>query len=193
MITGSESPPYCLGSLSLFAGDVPIASAAAPTTAPAVVPVTTSPAVAAAARPAVTINSQTLGDYLNRNGPAHIVLGTLGVILFTGVINSMWAILMMLLICPLVLLGAAGPKIGEGPDRRLILPRRAAYRMSAAVLVPLIVFGGALHAMGKPVVALLGFEAATLFWFFSAAALALWTGFLAKRLYAPTQAPRRAT
>jgi hypothetical protein len=141
--------------------------------------------------PPLTINSATIGEYLNSRGPVLSVVAMFFMVLAIGAVNGIWAFLMMILICPLVLLGAAGPKIGEGPDRRLILPRRAAYRMAAAVLVPLIVFGGAMQAAGKPVAALLGFEGSTLFWFFAAAALALWSGLLAKRLYAPTQAPRR--
>jgi hypothetical protein len=198
LVTGSESPPFHIGQLALFtrssdAFASPLPNTLTPASAPAA-PATTGPAIGAAPAPAaLTINSQSLTEYLNRNAFAHILFGTIIVVFAYGMINTVWAVLMMLLICPLVLLGAAGPKIGEGPDRRLILPRRAAYRMSAAVLVPLIVFGGVLHAVGKPVIALLGFEGSTLFWFFSAAALAVWAGILAKRLYSPSEAPRRAT
>lgn len=188
-ISTTDALPTRVGSLTQFTPLVefpaPAASAMTATTAPAV---TTAPAPLA-----VTINGTTMNQFLAEESGGLVVFWTMVHAFGYGVANALWAVLMMLLICPLVLLGAAGPKIGEGPDRRLILPRRAAYRMSAAVLIPLIVFGGVLHALGKPVMNLLGFEGSTLFWFFAAAGLALWTGVLAKRLFTPGEAPRRAT
>jgi hypothetical protein len=103
---------------------------------------------------------------------------------FTFFAEALWAAVMMFLLCPIVMLATAGPRLNpEVPDRRLILPKRAAYRMAAAVLVPLIALGAVLHASGHPVAALLGGEGSILFWFFSAGALAIWTGFMARRMY----------
>lgn len=191
IIGGNDSAPVRLLSLSTLAFPTEKAYTLTPSSAPP--PVATAPAVAAAAPAPVTINTQTLTHYIHQNSLATTILWTFFTTAFTGAVNSIWAILIMVLICPLVLLAAAGPRIGDAPDRRLILPRRAAYRISAALLVPLIIFGGFMHAAGKPLFSILGFEGATLFWFFAAAALALWSGFLAKRMYTPPAPARRAT
>ncbi len=68
---------------------------------------------------------------------------------------------------------------------RLILPRRASYRVAAAVLVPLVMFDGILHAVGHPVNSLLGVEWTSLFWFVAAAGLAVWAGIMARVMYTP--------
>jgi hypothetical protein len=98
--------------------------------------------------------------------------------------DGLWAAIMMFLLCPIVMLATAGPRLNpDAPDRRLILPRRAAYRMAAALLIPLVMLSAILRAIGHPVAVLLGGEGSLLFWFFSAGALAIWTGFMARRMY----------
>ena len=51
---------------------------------------------------------------------------------------------------------------------RLILPRRAAYRMAAGLLVPLVLLDAVLNALGHPVAGLLGGQGAIIFWFLAA-------------------------
>ena len=139
------------------------------------------------------INGTTMKDFLKDYGSATGLLFGFTVALFLALGNALWAAFMMFLISPLIMLAAAGGiKTGDGPDRRLLLPRRAAYRMAAATLVPLLMLGAGLQATGHPVMLLLGPQGGTLFWFFSASALGIWTGFMARKMYGPQETRRQA-
>ncbi|MCL2641485.1 MAG: hypothetical protein FWD53_11605 [Phycisphaerales bacterium] len=93
--------------------------------------------------------------------------------------NVLWVAVTMFLICPLIIAVAS---VG---DRGLLVPRRVAYRMVAAMLIPLVLFSGIMHAAGYSIMYTIGLDFALIFWFFTAAAMAVWTGFMAKKIYAP--------
>jgi hypothetical protein len=95
--------------------------------------------------------------------------------------DLLWAAMMMFFVSPLITLVAS---VG---DRSLILPRRAAYRMAAALLIPLIIFNAAMHLAGYPIADAFGGggEIAWLIFFGAAAALAVWTGIMARHMFGP--------
>jgi hypothetical protein len=144
------------------------------------------------------IDGEALRKHFADNRGGYIAQMTVAWTAVTFLSNALWAALMIFLLSPLVMVAAAGPRMpsigaggggaSTGPDRRLLLPRRATVRIAAAVLVPLVIFGGAMQALGHPVASLLGHEGATLFWFFSAGALCLWAGAMAKGIYLPKRA-----
>jgi hypothetical protein len=145
-----------------------------------------------AGQPAI-INGSTMKAFLDDKGASRAALLGFCLTLLLSVGNALWAAFMMFLVSPLIMLAAAGGiKAGDGPDRRLLLPRRAVYRMAGAILVPLLMLGAGLQATGHPVMLLLGPQGGTLFWFFSTSALALWTGVMARKMYGPKEKPRRA-
>jgi hypothetical protein len=137
------------------------------------------------------IDGAMLSAYVRSHVPSLLVFPVIAFSVARFIGEILWCALIMFLICPLVVLATAGMRVNaDGPDRRLLIPRRAAYRISAAVLVPIIAVDGALWAVNHPASGLLGGEGANLFWFFSAAALAVWSGFIARRMYAPTVSRR---
>jgi uncharacterized membrane protein len=101
--------------------------------------------------------------------------------------ESLWVAAMMFLIFPAVTIGAA---VGSP---RLFIPRRAAYRIAAAVLVPLILLSDLTTSAGFSVAGVVGGENSLIFWFFAAGALAFWAGHMAKAMFVPKQARRRTT
>jgi hypothetical protein len=102
--------------------------------------------------------------------------------------DVLWAAMMLFFVGPLITITAS---VGE---RSLLLPRRAAYRMAAALLIPLLLFNGFMHAAGYPISGALGGEGAWLTWFAAAAALGVWTGVMARHIYGQTRkAPPRQT
>jgi hypothetical protein len=131
------------------------------------------------------INGHTIGDLVNAKLP-FVVLGALAAAAMQALGEALWVALMIFMICPVIILAAATPRPGGAPAARtLIMPRRAACRMAAGLLLPLVVVGALLRAVGRPVADLLTPQGALLFWFLAALALAIWTGLLAKRMYAP--------
>jgi hypothetical protein len=94
---------------------------------------------------------------------------------------------MMLMMTPLIILTTASfhgeIPIAGGRHGSLILPRRAAYRMAAAFLVPLVLIAGLLRATGHSVVDAFGLQGGLLFWFLVPMALAIWTGWMARQMY----------
>lgn len=91
--------------------------------------------------------------------------------IFSLGINALWAVIIAFLVSPLVRIAA--------PNLRM--PRGMSYRISGAITVPLLMLSGVLELVGHPPRAALGSEGATLFWFFVAAGLALWGGYLLNR------------
>jgi len=137
------------------------------------------------------IDQAVLANYIATHKPLFMLSG-IGVGVMQIIAEAIWAAVMMFLICPLIMLATAGPRLhGDAPDRRLILPKRAAYRMAAALLIPIILVSAILRAAGHPVYDVLGGQGAMLFWFFSAGALAIWTGIMARQMFLPKD-PRRA-
>ena len=139
------------------------------------------------------VDGATIQAFLDKKGAGiGVFIGILMTLMLT-ISNALWAAFMMFLVSPLIMLAAAGGiKAGDGPDRRLLLPRRAAYRMAAALLVPLLILGAGLQAAGHPVMLLLGPQGGTIFWFFAVSALGIWTGIMARKMYGPKEKPRRA-
>ena len=129
----------------------------------------------------VTISSAGLAAFLDSNGPAlAITLGTtMG--LLNLLINLSWAAAMIFLAAPLVTLGSA----------QLGMPRRVAYRVVAAAIVPLVVVSGVLDVAGYSPAQAIGAEFTPIFWFASVAALAVWSGLMASKMYRRVPAPRR--
>ncbi len=119
------------------------------------------------------------------------VFAAVGLSFWLGVAitDGLWCLMTIFFISPLIMLAAAVTLNADGPERRLILPRRAAYRMAAGLLVPLVIVDAVLTAIGHPVAALLGAQGAMIFWFIAAGALAVWTGIMANHMYGPK--PRR--
>ena len=99
--------------------------------------------------------------------------------------EALWITVMLFLLRPAIMVGAA---MGE---RRLIMPKRAVYRIGAALLVPVVVFAGAMQAAGYSAASMVGGENSLILWYFACAALALWAGRLAQQMYLPKpQRPR---
>ena len=133
------------------------------------------------------INGSTIRSFLADRRPALIT--TIIVIAAATKIfsESLWIVLTMFLIFPAVSIGAA---IGR---TRLFVPKRAAYRIAAAVLVPIVLFSSLTNAAGYSVASVVGPENSMIFWFFSAAALAFWAGYMAKGMFLPKVVRRRTT
>lgn len=114
------------------------------------------------------LNGTTLKQFVAANG------GELGAILavfafgFFLATHTLWALIIAFLVSPLVRIAA--------PNLRM--PRGMAYRVSGSITVPLLMLSAALELLGHPPRVALGTEIAALFWFFTAAALALWGGYL---------------
>ena len=135
----------------------------------------------------IQMNGTTLQGFLTENHAemfSTVAALTFGVKLVT---ESLWAAMTMFLIFPAVTIGAA---VGLP---RLFIPRRAAYRIAAAVLIPLILLSDITSAAGYSVASVVGGQNSMIFWFFSAAALAFWAGHMAKAMFVPKAARRRAT
>lgn len=101
-----------------------------------------------------------------------------------GMGESLWILVTLFLVHPVVMVGAA---VGEKP---LALPKRAAYRIVAALLVPVVLFGGVMQGAGYSADSVVGSERAFIFWFFATAAVAFWAGKMAKRMYNPKAGSR---
>jgi hypothetical protein len=95
--------------------------------------------------------------------------------------DGLWVALMLFFVAPLITLVAS---LGE-PS--VLLPRRATYRMAAAILIPLIFFNGIMDVAGYPISDPFGAEVAWLICSGAAAALGVWTGIMAKRIYGATR------
>jgi hypothetical protein len=102
--------------------------------------------------------------------------------------DVLWAAVIMFFLSPLITLVAS---MGE---RSLLLPRRAAYRMAAALLVPLILFNALMTAIGYSILTTMGGDFGLLFWFLGASGMAVWTGVMARRMYGSTKrhSPRQS-
>ncbi len=99
--------------------------------------------------------------------------------------ESLWIALTMYLVAPLVVIGAAAG------GRSLMIPRRVAYRIAGAVLVPLVIFSGVLQAIGYSASAALSDEGALILWCVAAGAMAAWAGVMARRMYVPAKPQER--
>jgi hypothetical protein len=113
---------------------------------------------------------------------ASSVAWELGILTFMALTlgNALWAAVMMFLICPLIMLVA-----GTGVER-LMLPKRAAYRMAAAFLVPLVVFSGLMHGAGYWIMQMFGGpDSGLLFWCGPVVVMAVWTALMARKIYGP--------
>ncbi len=158
------------------------------------VPLTTASMFLAAKIPAPgttkIIDGPSLRVFVANRLPNFVFSGALAVV-FQVFIDSIWATLMMLLLSPLVTLAAAGPRPEAGTDRRLMLPRRAAYRMAAGLLVPAVLISAGFRASGHPLQATLGMFTLG-FWFLATGGMAIWTGILARRMYGPKPPVRQA-
>lgn len=117
------------------------------------------------------INGLALKRFVSDIGGA---LGTLcGIVAFFVFLlsNGLWALVIGFLTSPLARIAA--------PNLRM--PRGMPYRISGAITVPLLILGGVLELIGHPPRSVLGAEGAALFWFFAAAAMAFWAGYLLNR------------
>jgi len=132
-----------------------------------------------------TLSGPAIRDYITANSGFFAASGIV-IALLAAIVDALWAAMMLFFLTPIIMLAAAGPRLNhDAPDRRLLLPRRAATRMAAGLLVPLVLLDAILNAAGHPVWALLGGQGAVVFWFIAAGALAVWTGIMAKHMYGP--------
>jgi hypothetical protein len=129
------------------------------------------------------INGAALQEAVTNRIPGVILSGVMTIFLLS-LGEAAWAAFMIFLLSPMVILAAAGPRPESGPDKRLILPRRAAARIVAGLLVPLVLANAALRASGHPLQGSLH-QFAFFFWILAAAAMAIWAGVLAKKMFAP--------
>lgn len=138
-----------------------------------------------------SVSSKTMLSFLDNQAALFIGAGTFVGFLMFAFGETLWVLLMLFMLCPLIVLVAAGPRGNSAaPDRRLLLPRRAAYRMAAGLLVPLVTLAAVLRSIGHPAQDLLGPEKSMLFWIAAAASLAVWTGLMAKKMYGPKERRR---
>jgi hypothetical protein len=135
----------------------------------------------------VRMNGTTLQSFLADNHAG--MFSTVAILTFAVklLMESLWVAATMFLIFPAVTIGAAAG------SPRLFIPRRAAYRIAAAVLVPLILLSDFTSAAGYSVAGVVGGQNALIFWFFFAAALAFWAGHMAKAMFIPKPVRRRTT
>ena len=115
-------------------------------------------------------------------------IATVAIILIAKTIsNGLWVLLMVFFGAPMAMVGAA-----MGP-RGLAMPRRIAYRIAAAVTIPLVVFAGIAGGLGYFIFGVIPVpQLAVLFWFLAGSALAFWAGNLARRIFGPPAGQRRA-
>ena len=96
-------------------------------------------------------------------------------------VDLLLTVMLLFFLGPLITLTAS---IGE---QRLLLPKRAAYRIAIAIMVPLMVLGGTLDASGYSPMITLGLYGALLFWFLAGCGLGIWSGIMARRMFGPTR------
>lgn len=135
------------------------------------------------------IDSKWLTELVDAWGWVFGLAALILIMLFKIISNGLWVLLMMFFCAPLIMLAARG---GAGPGGGLVIPKRVAYRIGAAVTIPLVIFEGLSQGFGYSVGGLVGPQNALLFWIFAAAALALWAGYLARTIFAPPVQRRRA-
>ena len=120
----------------------------------------------------------------HRTGVGMLVMAT--VFLLKLLSESLWIFVMLFLLRPAIMIGAA---LGE---KRLIMPRRALYRIGAALLIPVVMFAGITQAAGYSAASVVGGENALILWYFACALMAVWAGRMAQQMYTPkTQRPRQ--
>jgi len=134
---------------------------------------------------ATEINGTTMTRWITSyQGWIYILWG--GLIAFvTATIQGLWTLLMMVIVAPLVMIGAATP--GKG---RMIIPKFIAYRVAIAVAVPLVILDGLLEGLGYSVRWTLG-QMSSLFFLLAVSALAFWAGVLAKWMFGIAANPNR--
>jgi hypothetical protein len=127
------------------------------------------------------VDGKTIGAFVGNLAPVMLVVAPL-VAMLQALGEALWAAAMLFLMMPVVVLTASVTRVESGA-RMVILPRRAAFRIVAGYLVPLVLAGAALKATGHSVGEVLGWNAGLLIWFAAALGLAIWTGILARRMY----------
>jgi hypothetical protein len=131
----------------------------------------------------VIINGQTLQHATQKKSEIAIAV-FLTTFICHCLSSLLWAFLMGVLMIPVVLFSAA----------RLAMPRHVAFRIGLAVTVPLLVVGGILEATGALAQTSVPADLLPIFWCLCAAGMALWSGILANRIYAPRRrAPKGGT
>jgi hypothetical protein len=101
--------------------------------------------------------------------------------------ETIWIVVMLFLLRPAIMVGAM---MGE---KRLIMPKRALYRIAAALLVPVVMFAGITQAAGYSAASVVGAQNALILWYFACALMAVWAGHMAQQMYTPkTRRPRQS-
>jgi hypothetical protein len=138
-----------------------------------------------------TLNGATLKAYLADHQGIFLICG-LFLIAAHAMAQSLWVVLMLFILSPVVMIAAAGlPSDSDSPRRRLLLPRRAAVRMVAALLVPIVMADSISRALDYGVADVVGIQWTMGVWLLVCAGLAIWTGIMAHRMYVPQQQARR--
>jgi len=87
--------------------------------------------------------------------------------------NLLWSLAMIFFATPFVNMGCL----------QLRMPRRIAYRITAAVLVPLVLLDGLMDILNAAPRNILGGEYTLWLWLIATSILALWAGIMANRMY----------
>ncbi|HVS73433.1 MAG TPA: hypothetical protein VHQ47_19570 [Phycisphaerae bacterium] len=156
---------------------------------PMVVPISKAPLIADLVPPAgqiKRIDGAAIRTLVAQRRMSLLLLGWMAGFITKLLGETLWALITIFLISPMVSIGAA---VG---GRRLLIPRRVAHRIAAAVVVPLIVFGGIMQGCGYPLGEAIGIEPAMIAWFLAASAMAAWAGVLARRMYMPAKGRARS-
>jgi hypothetical protein len=156
---------------------------------PMVVPISKAPLIADLVPPAgqvKRIDGAAIRTLVAQRRMSLLLLGWMAGFITKLLGETLWALITIFLISPMVSIGAA---VG---GRRLLIPRRVAHRIAAAVVVPLIVFGGIMQGFGYPLGEAIGIEPAMIAWFLAASAMAAWAGVLARRMYMPAKGRARS-
>jgi hypothetical protein len=133
-----------------------------------------------------TIDTSHIQTFMAEYRP-QIMMGAgflIGFMKFIG--EFLWVAITLFFIRPMIMVGAAMGK------QSLVMPKRAAYRIGAALLVPVVLFGGIMQGLGYSAGSVVGEENGLIFWCFASGALAVWAGVMAKKMYAPKARGPRA-
>lgn len=84
-----------------------------------------------------------------------------------------WSLAMIFFLTPFVNIGCL----------QLRMPQRIRFRISAAVVIPLVLVGGILNLLDASPSQLIGLDYSLWLWLACASALAMWSGFMANHMY----------
>ncbi len=130
------------------------------------------------------IDGAAIQQFLWSRSPVFVMLGLLwGVAMALG--EALWAAMVIVLLSPLIMMVASVRRENEDGTRGkfVLLPRRAAVRMAAALTVPLTLASALLRGGGITPAMTMGPVASTMLWMVAAVALSIWTAIIARQMF----------